>query len=53
VVIARDRESPKRVIARSSPPADSAAMRLLLGTAPILLTLGLTAAFVQAVVLGH
>jgi len=28
-------------------------MRLLLSTAPILLALGLTAAFVQAVILGH
>jgi len=28
-------------------------MRLLLSTAPILLTVGLTAAFVQAVFVGH
>jgi hypothetical protein len=33
--------------------ADIRSMRLLLSMAPILLVLGLTAAFVQAVLVGH
>jgi hypothetical protein len=46
-------EWPERVIGRSPPPADSSGMRLLLSMAPILLMLGLTAAFLQAVFVGH
>jgi hypothetical protein len=41
------------VIGERSRPDDSAGMRLLLSMAPILLTVGLTAALVQAVFVGH
>jgi hypothetical protein len=41
------------VIGERSRVADAAGMRLLLSMAPILLTLALTAAFVQAVFVGH